>query len=113
MRKNWVFLIALIVMSIGVLSGCTQQESSSVSANTITIKDLAFNPGTLTVKVGTNVTWTNQDSMSHTVTSDSGLFESDSLSNGQTFVYMFNTTGTYDYHCSIHPSMTGKIVVVE
>jgi plastocyanin len=111
MRKNWVFLIAFIVMSIGVLSGCTQQESSSGNANTITIKNLAFDPSTLTVKVGTNVTWTNEDSMSHTVTSDDGLFASGSLGNGQTFIYMFNTTGTYDYHCSIHPSMTGKIIV--
>lgn len=112
MRKNWVVLIAFIVMSIGVLSGCTQQESAP-AANTITIKGSAFNPSTLTVKVGTNVTWINQDGMPHTVTSDSGLFDSGSLSSGNTFVYMFNTPGTYDYHCSIHPPMTGKIVVVE
>ena len=112
MRKNWGILIAFIVMSIGVLSGCTQQSPSpSGNANTITIQNLAFNPSTLTVKVGTNVTWINKDSMPHTVTSDNGVFESGSLSNGQTFIYTFNTPGTYNYHCSIHTSMTAKIIV--
>jgi plastocyanin len=112
MRKNWIIFIAFVVMSIGVLSGCTQQSPSPPgNTNTITIQNYAFNPSTLTVKVGTNVTWINEDSMSHTVTSDDGLFESGSLSNGQTFIYTFNTPGTYNYHCSIHTSMTAKIIV--
>ena len=110
MKKNWIIIIAFILLSIGVLSGCTQQSPSG-NTNTITIQNLAFNPSTLTVKVGTNVTWINKDSMPHTVTSDNGIFESGSLSNGQIFIYKFNTPGTYNYHCSIHTSMTAKIIV--
>ena len=112
MRKNWIFFVAFIVMSIGVLSGCTQQQSPLPSTgNTITIQNFAFNPSTLTVKVGQNVTWTNEDSVSHIVKEVNGLFESSSLGNGQSFTYTFTATGTYNYTCTIHPSMKGKVIV--
>jgi plastocyanin len=112
MRKNWVILVAFITMSVGVLSGCTQQQSPPpVITNTITIKNFAFDPTPLTVKVGANVTWINEDSTSHIVKEDSGLFESSTLANGQSFTYTFTAIGIYNYTCAIHPQMKGKVIV--
>jgi amicyanin len=110
MRKTWILFIAFILMSIGVLSGCTQQQSPP-AGNTVTMKNLAFNPSTITIKAGENVTWTNEDSVSHTVKEVTGLFESSTLVNGQSFTFTFTTTGTYNYTCTIHPSMKGKVIV--
>jgi plastocyanin len=99
-------------MSISVLSGCTQQQSPPPTAgNTIAIKNFAFSPSTITVKVGANVTWTNEDSASHQVKEDNGLFLSSVLGNGQSFTYTFTTTGIYNYTCNIHSSMHGKVIV--
>jgi plastocyanin len=111
MRKNWVILIAFIVVSIGVLSGCTQQQSPPPAANTVTIKNFAFTPSPITVKVGANVTWTNQDSTPHQPKEDNGLFLSPSLSTGQSFTYRFTSVGTYNYTCNIHSSMHGQVIV--
>ncbi len=87
----------------------TQQTQTAVEANSVTIQNFAFNPGTLTVKQGTKVTWTNQDSATHKIKSDA--FNSSDLNQGDTFAFTFNTKGSFDYSCAIHPSMTGKIVV--
>ena len=112
MEKHWVIYIALFVISIGVLSGCTQQQSQPpVTTNTISIKNFTFNPSTLTVKVGANVTWTNEDSASHQVKEDNGLFLSSVLGNGQSFTYTFTAIGTYNYTCNIHSTMHGKVIV--
>jgi plastocyanin len=80
---------------------------------TVTIKDFAYSPDTITVAIGTTVTWTNEDSVNHTVTSQTGLFDSGPLSNGKTFSFTFNTAGDYEYHCTIHPSMVGHVIVVQ
>lgn len=72
---------------------------------------MSFNPSNLNVQVGTTVTWINKDSTTHHVVSDTGVFDSGDLSTGMSYNYTFNKTGTYPYHCSIHPSMTGTIVV--
>ncbi len=79
---------------------------------TIGIKNFAFSPSSTTIKVGTKVTWINNDSVPHTITSDSGnLLNSSQLSPGQSFTFTFTSPGTTNYHCSIHPTMHGKIVV--
>lgn len=85
------------------------QPQTEVAADTVTIQNFAFNPDTLTVSVGTKVTWINQDAVTHKIKSDT--FNSADLSQGDKFEFTFNTKGTFDYSCSIHPSMTGKIVV--
>ena len=87
----------------------TQPTQTTVETNTITIKDFAFNPATLTVKQGIKVTWTNEDSMTHKIKSDT--FNSQDLNQGDKFEFTFNNKGSFDYSCSIHPSMTGKIIV--
>jgi amicyanin len=101
--------------------GNTLSGSSSSSGGTglpqpssydIQIKNFAFTPATLTIKAGDTVTWTNKDSMAHTVTSDSGSeLDSSSLVQGASYSHTFNTPGEYDYHCAVHPSMTAKIIV--
>jgi plastocyanin len=79
--------------------------------NAVTIENFAFGPATLEVPVGTSVTWTNQDSASHTATADDGSFDSKSLGTGQTFSQTFSAAGTFAYHCSIHSSMKGTVTV--
>ncbi len=78
----------------------------------VSISNFSFQPQSLQVKVGSTVTWTNNDSTAHTVTSDTGVFDSGTLAVGSTFAFTFTQPGTYTYHCNIHPSMTGTIVVV-
>ena len=105
--------IGIVALLIGVvaLSGCTQSQQN-VPPNTVIIQNFAFSPNSLTVKAGTNVTWINQDSTTHTVTSDDGAFQSSgNLNKGDNYTFTFTKAGTYPYHCSMHPSMTGKIIV--
>lgn len=106
-----------------MIAGCSSSQAPATAAtpqplpgggNTVTIKNFAFDPGLLTVKTGTTVTWTNQDSAPHIIVSDTGSpvpFSSDSLPKGASYSFTFTQAGTYTYHCSIHPSMTGTIVV--
>ena len=79
----------------------------------VSIRNFAFAPQQISVKAGTKVTWTNNDSTAHTVTSDSGAFSSGTLNPGSSFSFVFNTPGTFSYHCSIHPSMTATVVVTQ
>ena len=79
----------------------------------IEIKGFAFAPETVTVKVGTQVTWTNLDSAPHTATADDLDFDSGILNQGESFTFQFNTPGTFSYICTLHPSMRATIVVVQ
>ena len=85
------------------------------SGNAIAIKNFAFSPASLTVKVGTRVTWTNQDSDAHTVTSNAsgGPLNSKAMNTGDTFSYLFTKAGTYKYLCTIHPFMTATVTVTQ
>jgi plastocyanin len=87
-------------------------NSSPTTSATVSIQNFSFNPSTLSVKVGTKVTWMNNDTVPHTVTSDSGnLLTSPTLAPGQSFSFTFTTPGSVSYHCSIHPMMKGTISV--
>ena len=89
-----------------------QTSSSAVKVKaTITISNFSFSPQNLTVKAGTTVTWVNKDSTAHTVTGNNGGPTSPVLGVGSTYSYKFSTPGIYGYHCSIHPMMTGVVVV--
>jgi len=85
--------------------------AASGGGNAVTIAGFAFNPTDLTVRTGSTVIWTNNDPASHTITSDSGAFSSDPVVQGGTYQFTFSQPGTYAYHCSIHPSMKGTIIV--
>jgi plastocyanin len=96
-------------------SGAGANAAAPVSGNSVAIKGFAFAPAALTVKVGTKVTWTNQDSDAHTVTSQGsgGPLNSPAMSNGATFSFTFTKAGTYQYLCTIHPFMTATVTVTE
>lgn len=82
-------------------------------ASAVTIQNFSFNPQTVTVKIGTKVTWTNQDSTAHTVTFDTGGAKSGNLAQGATYEQTFSSAGSLTYHCSIHSSMTGTVMVTQ
>lgn len=77
----------------------------------VTIAEFAFDPADLAVKAGTTVTWTNRDPVGHTATADDGSFDCRPLPNGASLSFTFETAGTYEYHCAIHPSIKGRITV--
>jgi len=79
----------------------------------VSISDFKFNPATLTVPVGTTVTWTNQDEEPHTLAAKDGSFHSPGIDTHGTYSFTFSTPGSYDYICSIHPFMTGTVVVTK
>jgi plastocyanin len=83
----------------------------AASGPAVDIHNFAFNPGSLSVAVGDTVTWTNTDTVAHTVTSRDGTFNSGTLEPGKTFTFTFTKAGSFDYVCSFHPNMTGTIVV--
>jgi plastocyanin len=89
-------------------------NNQAQSTDKVSIANMSFSPADITVKKGATVTWTNNDSITHTVTADSGnTFDSGNLEPGKTFSHTFNDTGTFAYHCNIHPNMTGKVTVTE
>ncbi len=89
----------------------TTAASTTAATTSVTIESFLFNPASLTIKAGETVTWTNKDSVAHTITEDKGIFDSGSVNSGATYSFTFKTAGTFTYHCAIHPSMTGKIIV--
>lgn len=86
-------------------------ESSTGSAAQVKIDNFAFTPGVITVKVGTEVTWINQDDIPHTVDSTQGKFKSAALDTDNKFQFRFTEPGEYPFYCRMHPKMTGKVVV--
>ena len=87
--------------------------SAAAEENVIVIKKFMFNPMDVTVPVGTNVTWDNEDGEPHTVVSLTNDFRSQALDEKDKFSHRFDKAGTYKYICSIHPKMVGTITVVE
>jgi plastocyanin len=77
----------------------------------VEIEDFAYTPDPVLIPVGTTVNWTNKDAVEHTVTSDTGVFDSGNLEPGDSFEFRFDVPGTYPYHCEIHPSMQGTVIV--
>lgn len=116
--KNKILLLLIVFAVTLMCSGCKKKNTSSSGsgsstqgANEVWIQNMAFGPATLTVAVNTTVKWTNKDGVAHTVTSNNALFDSGNINSGATFSHQFITAGTYSYHCAIHPSMTGTILV--
>ena len=110
MRSTFLCLMFMAVL----IGGCSTQPAEDSAApaepNTIQINHFVFEPQELTVEAGTTVAWKHNDNVAHTVVS-TGLFESETLARGDVFTFTFLERGEYEYHCSIHPSMTGKVIV--
>lgn len=124
MKKRNIIIISSIALAIligGSIVLMLQQGSSTdnatknaVSTNQIAMKDMAFSPANVTVKANTTVTWTNDDTVKHSITSyDGHIPNSQDLSKGQSYSYTFTKTGTFKYHCGIHPNMTGLVIVTQ
>jgi plastocyanin len=99
-------------------SGSTSKSSSGnapTATNSVAVQNFTFSPADITVKKGTTVTWTNKDSITHTVTENDGQTGPDSgdLAPGKTYSFTFNTVGTFKYHCAIHPEMLGTVTVTD
>jgi plastocyanin len=112
MKKKWLLGLTLVILvaALVVAGGCGKKAKPTMpTSSLINIKDFAFNPGEITVAPGTSVTWTNEDSTVHTITS--ATFDSGEVKPGEQYKFTFSTPGTYDYACSIHPSMRGKVIV--
>lgn len=105
--------ILLVAVAIVISSPIVHASGDHTSASTADVKidNFAFGPQSLTVKVGTTVTWTNRDDIPHTVVSSDGVFKSKARDTDETFSYKFDKAGTYSYFCSLHPKMTGQVVV--
>ncbi len=88
-----------------------QKKNTKSDSSQVSIENYSFNPKTITVTVGTTVVWINKDDDVHTVVSTEKKFSSEGLDTNDKFSFTFNDTGTYNYYCSMHPYMTGKIIV--
>jgi len=88
--------------------GAAQSKPAAIE---VKIDNFSFTPVELKVAVGTTVTWTNGDDIPHTVVSTDKVFKSKVLDTGDKFSFTFTTAGTFPYFCSIHPKMTGKVIV--
>jgi len=108
-----LLVLAAVVFLAGSCAPSALAPATTQGGSTVAISGSAFLPGALTVKVGTTVTWTNEDTSAHTVTSTSGplSFDSGQLGKGQTFSFAFSVPGTWNYHCLNHPGMTGMVSV--
>ncbi len=80
-------------------------------AKAVTISDFAFTPASITVAKGSSVTWTNNGPSTHTVTAGDSSFNSGNVAAGGKFTHTFSASGTFAYHCTIHPQMTGSVTV--
>src|SRR3990172_6766631 len=109
MNRKLVFV--LLLSAAEVMVGLPQALAAQ-SVN-VSIAGFAYNPAEITISKGTTVIWTQNDAANHTVTSDTGLFDSGNLTTGQTFSLTFNEIGTFKYHCTIHVFMKGRVNVIE
>ena len=116
-RRVWILglaapVFAAAVLAVSGLGGFTARaEQAQAASAEVKIDNFSFGPAALTVPAGTTVTWTNRDDIPHTVVSDDKVFKSQVLDTDEKFSFTFAKPGTYSYFCSVHPKMTGKVVV--
>lgn len=96
-------------------TAASSSSTKSTATNTVLIDNFAFSPANITIKKGTLVTWTNNDSTTHTVTKDNPDTGPDSsnLAHGDVYRFTYNQVGTFKYHCKFHADMTGSVTVTE
>jgi plastocyanin len=108
-RKSWRGVLAVAMFRLTVLAA-TAVPAGAADLE-VKIDNFTFNPARITVKTGTTVTWHNEDDIPHTIASSAKLFKSKVLDTAGKFSFTFMTPGTFEYFCSLHPHMTGTIVV--
>src|ERR1700691_2948613 len=105
-----VIALAAMLTTMGRVGDVGAQEKAPAGA-VVEIDNFSFAPAAVTVPVGTTVTWTNRDDIPHTVVSTDDVFKSKALDTDDKFSFVFSRPGTYSYFCSLHPKMTGQIIV--
>jgi plastocyanin len=114
--------IVIVVCGLFVATACGSSNPTtptmtpataavSIPAGARTLGTAAYAPNPITVTAGSTVTWTNTDSIAHTTTSDSPMFDSGTMNPGATYNFTFQTKGTFPYHCSFHRGMVASVVV--
>ncbi len=131
-KKRFIGGFLLAILSVFAIS-CGSAEKVAVNSNSanstpvtkvaepkatgetaqITIEKYAFGPVQLSIKAGTKVVWTNKDSVAHTATSDEKKFDTGLIAQNKEASYVFETPGTYAYHCTPHPQMKAQIIVTK
>ena len=104
-------MIVMVLMTAGLPRVTANAQQGAATPAEVKIDNFSFGPAALTVAAGTTVTWTNRDDIPHTVVSTDNVFKSKALDTDEKFSYTFTKAGTYPYFCSIHPKMTGTVVV--
>lgn len=114
-KRVCIASLAVVLIAMGLFAGSqsvtAKAQQAGPATSEVKIDNFSFGPGTLTVPVGTTVTWTNRDDIPHTVVNTEGAFKSKVLDTDEKFSFTFSKAGTFPYFCSIHPKMTGKVVV--
>jgi len=112
---------SLILLTMMLLAACGSNAGPTPAGTLppiqsgkakVSIANFAFDPVALTITTGTTVTWTNNDTVAHNVLSDDGSWGSNSLAKGDSFSFTFTKSGTFSYHCGVHPTMKATIIVV-
>lgn len=114
MTRVWRFLglaLLLVMGFAGAPAARAAGQDKAAAAVEVKIDNFSFAPQTVTVTAGTTVTWVNRDDIPHTVVSTDKVFKSKALDTGDKFSFAFTKAGTYPYFCSLHPKMTGQVVV--
>jgi amicyanin len=109
--RNAIVAACLGAASAPLVAAIILPVSAQDAPAAVGIDNFTFNPQQLTIKAGATVTWTNQDDIPHTIAAVSKQFKSKALDTGDAYSFTFTTPGTYAYFCSLHPHMTGTIVV--
>jgi len=113
-RQGWKLEVSALALTLALtlaVSAATAPRERAPVSSEVKIDNFTFEPQTLTVKAGTTVTWTNRDDIPHTVVSTDLVFKSKPLDTDESFTFTPTKPGTYGYFCSLHPKMTGKIIV--
>jgi len=106
-----ISITLLLFWSCSKKNSGTNNYSGPDNSNTVSIYNMKFVSSNISINKTVTVTWTNDDAMQHTVTADDNSFTSGQLNMGDTYSHTFNNSGTINYHCAIHTSMKGSVVV--
>lgn len=97
----------------GNMKARAEAKDTAAAKNAVKIDNYSFTPQSITVPVGTTVTWTNADDVPHTVAATDLAFHSKAMDTDEQYSHTFDAPGTYKYFCTVHPKMTGTVVVEE
>jgi plastocyanin len=112
---RYAALVIAVLIALMIVAGSPRLRASdkqpATTRTAVTIDNFTFGPQTVTVPVGATVTWNNHDDIPHTAVSTDGVFRSKVMDTNESFTYTFTKAGTYPYYCTIHPKMTGQVLV--